>query len=101
MNRRSFLAAALAAVPRVRIPPKTVVLTLDDAVKSHRVFVAPLLKDLKFQATFFVTHRWMDDGDSRLQLFSGNVRNAVDLLRVQFIHRKSGEKLLQTRAERA
>src|SRR5437899_12202066 len=61
MNRRSFLATALAAVPRARIPPKTVVLTFDDAVKSHFTFVAPLLKELGFQATFFVTHRWMDD----------------------------------------
>lgn len=36
-------------------------LTFDDAVKSHRSFVAPFLKDLGFDATFFVTHRWMDD----------------------------------------
>lgn len=38
-----------------------VVLTFDDAVKSHRHFVAPLLRDLGFSATFFVTHRWMRD----------------------------------------
>jgi peptidoglycan/xylan/chitin deacetylase (PgdA/CDA1 family) len=43
------------------IPAKTVILTFDDAVKSHFTFVAPLLKELGFQATFFVTHRWMDD----------------------------------------
>lgn len=43
------------------VPDKLVVLTFDDAVKSHRTFVAPLLKELGFQATFFVTHRWMDD----------------------------------------
>lgn len=43
------------------IPDKLVVLTFDDAVKSHRTFVAPLLKELGFGATFFVTHRWMDD----------------------------------------
>ena len=40
---------------------KTVVLTFDDAVKSHRSFVAPLLKELGFNATFFITHRWMED----------------------------------------
>jgi len=40
---------------------KVVVLTFDDAVKSHRTFVAPLLKELGFGATFFVTHRWMAD----------------------------------------
>ena len=64
MNRRRFLATALAAVPRARIPAKTVVLTFDDAVKSHRAFVAPLLKELGFQATFFVTHCWMDDREN-------------------------------------
>ena len=40
------------------------VLTLDDAVKSHRTFVAPLLKELGFRATFFVTHRWMSDQEN-------------------------------------
>jgi len=38
---------------------RLVVLTLDDAVKSHRTVVAPLLKELGFGATFFVSHRWM------------------------------------------
>jgi peptidoglycan/xylan/chitin deacetylase (PgdA/CDA1 family) len=40
---------------------KSVVLTFDDAVKSHRTFVGPLLKELGFRATFFVTHAWMSD----------------------------------------
>lgn len=40
---------------------RVVVLTFDDAVKSHRTFVAPLLKGLGFGATFFVTYNWMDD----------------------------------------
>jgi peptidoglycan/xylan/chitin deacetylase (PgdA/CDA1 family) len=40
---------------------KIVVLTFDDAVKSHHSFVAPLLKDLGFDATFFITYEWMDD----------------------------------------
>lgn len=43
------------------VPNKLVVLTFDDSAKSHRTFVAPLLKELGFGATFFVTHRWMDD----------------------------------------
>jgi len=43
---------------------KVVVLTFDDAVKSHRTFVAPLLKELGFGATFFVTHRWMEDAEN-------------------------------------
>src|SRR5438874_10136720 len=40
---------------------KLVVLTFDDAVKTQRTLVAPLLKELGFGATFFVTHRWMVD----------------------------------------
>src|SRR5437762_7757755 len=66
MHRRSFLAAAAAAMarPAAVIPARTVVLTFDDAVKSHRTFVAPLLKQLGFQASFFVTHRWMDDKEN-------------------------------------
>ena len=40
---------------------RIVVLTFDDAVKSQRTVVAPLLKDLGFGATFFVSHRWMVD----------------------------------------
>lgn len=40
---------------------KIVVLTFDDAVKSHLSFVAPLLKELNFDATFFVTYKWMED----------------------------------------
>ena len=43
------------------VPDKTVVLTFDDSVKSHRTFVAPLLEEYGFGATFFVTHLWMDD----------------------------------------
>jgi peptidoglycan/xylan/chitin deacetylase (PgdA/CDA1 family) len=49
------------ARPVQTIPDKLVVLTFDDAVKSHRTFVAPLLKELGLGATFFVTHKWMDD----------------------------------------
>jgi peptidoglycan/xylan/chitin deacetylase (PgdA/CDA1 family) len=62
ISRRDFglAGAAAAAAP---VPPKTVVLTFDDAVKSHRTVVAPLLKRLGFRATFFVTHRWMEQKD--------------------------------------
>jgi peptidoglycan/xylan/chitin deacetylase (PgdA/CDA1 family) len=70
ISRRSLIQQGAAAyaltssplfAPSRRIPDKLVILTLDDAVKSHRTFVAPLLKELGFRATFFVTHRWMDD----------------------------------------
>ena len=54
----ALLSAPAAPQP---VPDKLVVLTFDDAVKSHRTFVAPLLKVLGFGATFFVTQRWMED----------------------------------------
>lgn len=57
----AFGPLALSAAPTQPVPDKLVVLTFDDAVKSHRTFVAPLLKELGFGATFFVTHKWMDD----------------------------------------
>src|SRR5438093_5351347 len=55
---------AAFAAPAQPVPDKLVVLTFDDAVKSHRTFVAPLLKELGFQATFFVTHCWMEDREN-------------------------------------
>jgi peptidoglycan/xylan/chitin deacetylase (PgdA/CDA1 family) len=58
INRREFGAMFAAAAA---IPEKTVVLTFDDAVKSHRTLVGPLLKKLGFNATFFITHRWMEE----------------------------------------
>jgi dolichyl-phosphate beta-glucosyltransferase len=30
--------------------------------------------------------RWRDDGDSRLQLVRGNLRNALDVLRIRFVN---------------
>jgi len=55
----ALLSAALSVSPAEPVPPKTVVLTFDDAVKSHREIVAPLLKQYGFGATFFVSHAWM------------------------------------------
>jgi peptidoglycan/xylan/chitin deacetylase (PgdA/CDA1 family) len=40
---------------------KIVVLTFDDAVQSHLDYVAPLLKEKGFGATFFASSAWMDD----------------------------------------
>ncbi|MGH9723281.1 MAG: polysaccharide deacetylase family protein [Bryobacteraceae bacterium] len=65
-TRRSFVATSLAA-PILKsatpIPERVVILTLDDAVKSHRAFAGPLLKELGHGATFFVTHNWMPDAE--------------------------------------
>ncbi|HCR30340.1 MAG TPA: hypothetical protein DIV79_10020, partial [Opitutae bacterium] len=56
----AFIFAPLVSLSQEKI----VVLTFDDAVKSHRTFVAPYLKELGFGATFFVTYRWMEDQDN-------------------------------------
>ncbi len=42
-------------------PQKLVVLTFDDAVTSHLEFVAPLLQEKGFGATFFISYAWMRD----------------------------------------
>src|SRR3954469_23511927 len=50
-----LLLAALPAVARDPIPDKLVVLTFDDASKSHYTVARPLLTKYGFGATFFVT----------------------------------------------
>ena len=37
--------------------------------------------------------RWHDDGDSRLALVSGNLRNAIDIFRIRRMHSWIGEQL--------
>lgn len=54
-------ARLTAGAERKPVPPKTVVLTFDDAVKTHLTVVAPLLKQLGLRATFFITQKWMED----------------------------------------
>src|SRR5215831_20934020 len=49
------LAAAAPALALEPIPDKLVVLTFDDASRSHVEVAAPLLKRHGFGATFFVT----------------------------------------------
>ena len=61
MNRREWMGAMAAAPLAAQQERRFVVLTFDDAVKSHRTFVAPLLRELGFHSTFFVTHQWMPD----------------------------------------
>lgn len=50
-----LLAPATSALALEPIPDKLVVLTFDDASKSHVTVAAPLLKKHDFGATFFVT----------------------------------------------
>ena len=61
MNRTVLtVVLALAAPPRPLepIPDRLVVLTFDDASKSHYTVARPLLLKYKFGATFFVTEGW-------------------------------------------
>lgn len=53
----SALMECMAAMDPVKkpIPDKTIVITFDDAKRDHYTHVAPLLRELGFQATFFVT----------------------------------------------
>jgi peptidoglycan/xylan/chitin deacetylase (PgdA/CDA1 family) len=55
-----------APVPVRLIPAKTVVLTFDDAQRSHLEFVVPILEEHGFGATFFVTSKWMEDRENYL-----------------------------------
>jgi len=57
----SLIVASFTACQSAKPPQKLVVLTFDDAVTSHLEFVAPLLKEKGFGATFFITHAWMED----------------------------------------
>lgn len=41
---------------------KTVVLTFDDGLRSHKDFVVPLLKENGFTATFFICGGWIGKG---------------------------------------
>jgi peptidoglycan/xylan/chitin deacetylase (PgdA/CDA1 family) len=59
-------AATLHAAAVEPVPDKTVVLTFDDGVRSHLAFVAPLLKEHGFHATFFVPRCWRDDEENFL-----------------------------------
>lgn len=71
IDRRHFLAwtasaALVGTIPRTSRAESNVdriiVLTFDDAVKTQRTTVAPLLRELGFGASFFVCHRWMVPG---------------------------------------
>ncbi|MFO0879797.1 MAG: polysaccharide deacetylase family protein [Gemmataceae bacterium] len=54
----ALLALASPALALDPIPDKLVVLTFDDASKSHYAVARPVLLKYKFGATFFVTEGW-------------------------------------------
>lgn len=64
MNRFGFaffMACICSMSAFAQAPTGRIVLTFDDAPKSHLTVVAPILKEHGFGATFFITHRWMAD----------------------------------------
>jgi peptidoglycan/xylan/chitin deacetylase (PgdA/CDA1 family) len=56
-----IFAILAAGCSNLKSKERIVVLTFDDAVQSHLDFVAPLLKEKGFGATFFITAKWMND----------------------------------------
>ncbi len=58
-----FIITFWFSVNGASVPDKTVVLTFDDAVRSHLTVVAPLLKEYGFGATFFISKAWMTDAE--------------------------------------
>lgn len=50
----SFVLTSHAQILRKSVPDKVVVLTFDDAVRSHATVAAPLLKAYGFGATFYI-----------------------------------------------
>ena len=54
----ALFVVAVPAVAREPIPDRLIVLTFDDASKSHYTVARPLLLKHKFGATFFVTEGW-------------------------------------------
>ena len=56
-----FMITFWFSVNGASVPDKTVVLTFDDAVRSHLPGVAPLLTDFGLGATFFISTAGMPD----------------------------------------
>src|SRR6476620_6106591 len=52
------LVVAACASAREPVPDKLVVLTFDDASKSHFTVARPVLQKYKFGATFFISEGW-------------------------------------------
>jgi peptidoglycan/xylan/chitin deacetylase (PgdA/CDA1 family) len=73
---------AAPALPRELIPDKLVVLTFDDASKSHYTVARPLLKKYGFGATFFVTEGFD---------FPGNKRDYMSWEEIAQLHRDGFE----------
>lgn len=63
-----------ALILRKPVPDKLVVLTFDDAAKSHFNYVAPILKKYGFNATFFVCEFLPDFNDTTKYMTWGQIK---------------------------
>lgn len=62
-----------------KLPDKIVVLTFDDASRSHYTFVAPLLKKYGFGATFYICEYPPDFGDTTLYMSWYDIKQLSDM----------------------
>jgi peptidoglycan/xylan/chitin deacetylase (PgdA/CDA1 family) len=69
----------IVAEPEREIPAKLIVLTFDDGARTQLTVAAPILKELGFGATFFITAKWMYDTENFLSW-----KEAAELHRMGF-----------------
>ena len=77
----AFLRTSCGFSLTLPCPRRTVVLTFDDAVKNHLDFVAPLLKEYGFGATFFpcrFSDEWREKNEAHL-LTGAELRELHDM----------------------
>ena len=70
--------AADTAEPLEPLPERVVVLTFDDGVRSHFTVVRPILLELGFSATFFVTEGFTFPSDKRNYMSWDQIRQLHD-----------------------
>jgi len=82
--RRTYVEAPVPAAPKTLepVPDKLVVLTFDDSSASHFTTVRPLLKELGFGATFFITEGFG---------FSADKTNYMTWEQIAVLHREGFE----------
>jgi peptidoglycan/xylan/chitin deacetylase (PgdA/CDA1 family) len=56
---------SLAITNQATLPPKPVILTLDDGYRDHYENAFPILKEFGFEATFFIVTEFVDRGNER------------------------------------
>jgi peptidoglycan/xylan/chitin deacetylase (PgdA/CDA1 family) len=60
-----FYDLSLALANQTALPPKPVIITLDDGYRDHYENAFPILKEFGFEATFFIVTEFIDRGHDR------------------------------------